>query len=50
MVKNRDHWTITNIQPDGDVTLDGRTGIVRPPREYVAEDLELGYAQTSHAI
>ena len=49
MVKNRDHWTITNIHPDGDVTLDGRTGTIRLPGEYVAEDLELGYAQTSHA-
>ncbi len=49
MVKNRDHWTITNIHPDGDVTLDGRTGTIRLPAEYVAEDLELGYAQTSHA-
>jgi ATP-dependent exoDNAse (exonuclease V) alpha subunit len=49
MVKNRDHWTITNIHPDGDVTLDGRTGTIRLPGEYVAKDLELGYAQTSHA-
>jgi len=49
MVKNRDHWTITTIHPDGDVTLDGRTGTIRLPAEYVAEDLELGYAQTSHA-
>jgi hypothetical protein len=49
MVKNRDHWTITNIHPGCDVTLDGRTGTIRLPAEYVAEDLELGYAQTSHA-
>lgn len=49
MVKNRDHWTITSIHLDGDVTLDGRTGTVRLPAGYVAEDLELGYAQTSHA-
>lgn len=49
MVKNRDHWTITIIHPDGDVTLDGRTGTIRLPGEYVSEDLELGYAQTSHA-
>jgi hypothetical protein len=49
MVKNRDHWTITTIHPDHGVTLVGRTGRVRLPAEYVADDLELGYAQTSHA-
>jgi conjugative relaxase-like TrwC/TraI family protein len=49
MVKNRDYWTITKIHSEGDVTLDGRTGTIRLPGEYVAEDLELGYAQTSHA-
>ncbi|NIA26004.1 MAG: relaxase domain-containing protein [Gammaproteobacteria bacterium] len=49
MVKNRDHWTITNIHPDSTVTLAGRTGAIRLPVKYVAEDLELGYAQTSHA-
>ena len=49
MVKNRDHWIITNIHSDGDVMLDGRTGTIRLPGEYVSEDLELGYAQTSHA-
>jgi conjugative relaxase-like TrwC/TraI family protein len=49
MVKNRDNWTITNIHPDRDVSITGRTGTIRLPSEYVAEDLELGYAQTSHA-
>ncbi|MCL1693291.1 MAG: relaxase domain-containing protein [Actinomycetia bacterium] len=49
MVKNRDHWTVSGIHSDGDVTLDGRTGTIRLPGEYVAEDLELRYAQTSHA-
>ena len=49
MIKNRDHWTITNVHPDHSVTLTGRTGTVRLPAEYVAEDLELGYVQTSHA-
>ena len=49
MVKNRDHWTITTIHPDHSVTLRGRTGTIRLPAQYVAEDLELGYAQTSHA-
>lgn len=49
MVKNRDHWTITTIHPDRSVTVTGRTGTIRLPAHYVAEDLELGYAQTSYA-
>ncbi|HZD22210.1 MAG TPA: MobF family relaxase, partial [Acidimicrobiia bacterium] len=49
MVKNRDHWTITNIHHDGSITIKGRTGTIRLPAEYVSRDLELGYAQTSHA-
>ena len=49
MVKNRDHWTITDIHTDGSVSLDGRTGAARLPADYVREHLELGYAQTSHA-
>ncbi|MDH3262104.1 MAG: relaxase domain-containing protein [Acidimicrobiia bacterium] len=49
MIKNRDHWTITTIHPDHSVTVTGRTGTIRLPAQYVAEDLELGYAQTSHA-
>jgi len=49
MVKNRDHWTIEAVHGDGAVTVTGRTGRVRLPADYAAEDLELGYAQTSHA-
>jgi conjugative relaxase-like TrwC/TraI family protein len=49
MVKNRDHWTIETIHPDHGATLTGRTGTIQLPAEYVAEELELGYAQTSHA-
>ena len=49
MIKNRDHWTITTIHSDNSVTLTGRTGTIRLPADYVAEHLELGYAQTSHA-
>ena len=48
MVKNRDQWEITDVHR-GDVTVSGRTGTVRLPAEYVAEHLELAYAQTSHA-
>jgi ATP-dependent exoDNAse (exonuclease V) alpha subunit len=49
MVKNRDHWTITAIHDDRSVTVTGRTGSIRLPAKYVAEHLELGYTQTSHA-
>ena len=48
MVKNRDQWEIADVHR-GDVTVTGRTGTVRLPAEYVAEHLELAYAQTSHA-
>jgi ATP-dependent exoDNAse (exonuclease V) alpha subunit len=49
MVKNRDHWTITHIHRNGDITITGRTGTITLPADYVSRDLELGYAQTSHA-
>ncbi len=48
MVKNRDLWKVADVHR-GDVTVSGRTGTVRLPAEYVAEHLELAYAQTSHA-
>lgn len=49
LVKNRDHWTITAIHTDRSVTVTGKTGTVRLPAGYVAADVRLGYAQTSHA-
>jgi len=49
MVKNRDHWRIEHIHPDGAVTVTGRTGTIRLPADYAVEHLELGYVQTSHA-
>jgi conjugative relaxase-like TrwC/TraI family protein len=49
MVKNRDRWTIEAIHRDGAITVDGRTGRVRLPGAYVAEHVELAYAQTCHA-
>jgi len=49
MVKNRDHWTITAIDADASIRLTGRTGTIRLPATYVAEHVQLGYAQTSHA-
>jgi hypothetical protein len=48
-VKNRDHFTITAIHNDRSVTVTGRSGTVRLPARYVAQHVELGYAQTSHA-
>lgn len=49
MVKNRDRWTIEAIHRDGAITVDGHTGRVRLPAAYVAEHVELAYAQTCHA-
>jgi conjugative relaxase-like TrwC/TraI family protein len=49
MVKNRDRWTIIDIHPDGGLTVTGGTGTIRLPAGYVAEHVQLGYAQTSHA-
>lgn len=47
-VKNRDHWTLTAIHDDGAVTVHGPTGLLQLPSEYVGEQVELGYAQTSY--
>jgi ATP-dependent exoDNAse (exonuclease V) alpha subunit len=49
MVKNRDHWTITVVHRDRSITVTGSTGSIRLPADYVVSDVELGYAQTSHA-
>ncbi len=49
MVKNRDHWTVTAVHRDNSLTIEGKTGTVRLPKEYVAENVELAYAETSHA-
>lgn len=48
-VKNRAHWTVQTIHPDHSVTLTGATGSVTLPADYATRNLELGYAQTSHA-
>lgn len=42
-------WTVDAIHRDGALTVTGRRGQVRLPAEYVAEYVELAYAQTSHA-
>ncbi len=49
MIKNRDHWEVLEVHRDGGLTLDGRTGGVRLPSEYVKDHVELAYAETSHA-
>lgn len=49
MVKNRDHWMVQAIHTDRSITAAGPTGTVRLPADYVANDVRLGYAQTSHA-
>lgn len=49
MVKNRDHWIIEQIHGEGSVTITGPTGTITLPADYVIRNVELGYAQTSHA-
>jgi hypothetical protein len=47
MVHNRDSWTVTEISGGG-ITVTGKTGSVTLPAGYVADHVELGYAQTTH--
>ena len=49
MIKNRDHWTIQRIHDDGGLAVSGRTGHAHLAPGYVAEHVELAYAETSHA-
>ena len=49
MVKNRDQWEVLAVHRGGAVSVAGSTGTVRLPAAYVADYLELAYAQTSHA-
>ncbi len=48
MVRNRDTWTVTNINR-GAITATGESGTVKLPESYVSQHVELAYAQTSHA-
>ncbi len=51
-VKNRDRWTITNIDTDGSIhasRIGDTAESVRLPANYVQQHVQLGYAQTSHA-
>lgn len=49
MVKNRDQWEILAVHRNGALTVFGRTGHVRLPADYVADQVQLGYAETGHA-
>lgn len=49
MIRNRDQWTVTAVAPDGSIAVNGATGTVRLPAEYVITHVELAYAQTAHA-
>lgn len=49
MVKNRDRWTVEAVHRSGALTVAGTTGRVTLPADYVATDVELAYAETSHA-
>jgi hypothetical protein len=46
MVRNRAEWTVRAIHRDLSVTVEGASGKVRLPREYVAEHVDLAYART----
>ena len=49
-VRNGDRWTITDVRDDGSVAarrVGKKWGTVILPAEYVANDLDLGYAVTS---
>ena len=48
-IRNRDQWTINTVHRDGVLTVNGQSGTVKLPADYVAEHVQLGYAQTSHA-
>jgi conjugative relaxase-like TrwC/TraI family protein len=49
MVKNRDRWTVEAVHGNGALTVSGPTGRVTLPAAYVVADVELAYAETSHA-
>jgi hypothetical protein len=49
MVKNRDRWAVAAVHGDGRLTVEGKTGRVELPADYVQQHVELAYASTSHA-
>ena len=46
MVRNRAEWTVRAIHQDLSVTVEGSSGVVQLPKEYVAEHVDLAYART----
>ena len=48
-IRNRDQWTIDAVHRDGSLTVHGQSGTATLHTDYVAEHVQLGYAQTSHA-
>jgi conjugative relaxase-like TrwC/TraI family protein len=48
MVRNRAHWTVTDITGQGEVHAVGPDGAVTLPPDYMSRSVELGYAQTVH--
>jgi hypothetical protein len=49
MIKNRDRWVVTELYRDGSIAVSGSTGWIRLPADYVKDNVELAYAETSHA-
>jgi hypothetical protein len=52
-VRNRDRWVVRDVGADGSLLVDalGRSGErVRLPVGYVAEHVELAYADTGHGV
>ena len=47
-VKNRDRWTVTGATNNG-LVVTGTTGTVTLPADYIAQHINLAYAQTAHA-
>jgi hypothetical protein len=48
-VKNRQHWTIEDIGPDGSLTVVNDSGRTTLPRSYVPDSTSLAYASTAMA-
>lgn len=47
-VANRDTWTVTGVETDGGLTVEGANGVRRLLASYVQEHVELAYATTVH--
>ena len=49
-VRNRERWTVTDTNPDGEITVTrlGGHGTVRLPADYVREHVQLAYPTTEH--